>query len=173
MPSRFGRTSPYTRSLLDAWALVSKEPMYGLVRPKLPSRWWRGCNVMLDKLYCIWHLGPLHSRDWEPATIITLQTLSLVEKAEAGPSLLHTTYAWGTNGVCECKMVDIKSTWFPTWHRMDHVSWSLFWTVFKTHLLEVGLTQFRETMAFWMLATVDFILFYHCVRIHVNRNSLK
>ena len=29
-------------------------------------------------------------------------------------------YGWGTNGVCECKM-DVKSTW----HRMDHVSWSL------------------------------------------------
>ena len=33
-------------------------------------------------------------------------------------------YAWGTNGVCECKM-DVKSIWVPTWHRMDHVSWSL------------------------------------------------
>ena len=33
-------------------------------------------------------------------------------------------YTWGTNGVCECKM-DVKSTWIPTWHRMDHVSWSL------------------------------------------------
>ena len=33
-------------------------------------------------------------------------------------------YAWGTNKVCECKM-DVKSTWIPTWHQMDHVSWSL------------------------------------------------
>ena len=32
-------------------------------------------------------------------------------------------YAWGTNGVCECKM-DVKYTWIPTWHQMDHVSWS-------------------------------------------------
>jgi hypothetical protein len=31
-------------------------------------------------------------------------------------------YAWGTNGVCECKM-DVKSTWISTWHQMD--SWSL------------------------------------------------
>ena len=30
-------------------------------------------------------------------------------------------YAWGTNGVCECKM-DVKSTWIPTWHRMDNVT---------------------------------------------------
>jgi hypothetical protein len=28
------------------------------------------------------------------------------------------------DGVCGCKM-DVKSTWIPTWHRMDHVSWSL------------------------------------------------
>ena len=33
-------------------------------------------------------------------------------------------YAWGTNGACECKM-DVKSTWIPTWHQMDHVSWPL------------------------------------------------
>ena len=29
-------------------------------------------------------------------------------------------YAWGANGVCECKM-DVKSTCIPTWHWMDHV----------------------------------------------------
>ena len=33
-------------------------------------------------------------------------------------------YTWGTNRVCDCKM-DVKSTWIPTWHRMDHVTWSL------------------------------------------------
>ena len=33
-------------------------------------------------------------------------------------------YAWGTNGVCECKMV-VKFTWISTWHRVDHVSWLL------------------------------------------------
>jgi hypothetical protein len=32
--------------------------------------------------------------------------------------------AWGTNGVCECEM-DVKSTWVPMWHQMDHVSWLL------------------------------------------------
>ena len=32
------------------------------------------------------------------------------------------------------------------------------WIIFKTHLLEVGLTQIRETMALRMLVTVD--LFY-------------
>ena len=33
-------------------------------------------------------------------------------------------YAWGTDRVSECK-VDVKSTWIPTWHRIDHVSWWL------------------------------------------------
>jgi hypothetical protein len=44
-------------------------------------------------------------------------------KGGAGPSLLHTTLE-GPTEVCECKM-DVKSAWIPTWHRMDHVSWSL------------------------------------------------
>ena len=44
-------------------------------------------------------------------------------KGGACPSSLHTN-AWGTNGVCECKM-DVESAWVPTWHRTDHVSWSL------------------------------------------------
>ena len=39
-------------------------------------------------------------------------------------------YAWGTNGVWECKM-DVKCTWIPTWHQMDHVSCSLR-SFFKT-----------------------------------------
>ena len=53
------------------------------------------------------HLGPLHTRDREPMSI-TLQALSLVEKAE--PVQVHSTlYAQGTNGVCQCKM-DVKST---------------------------------------------------------------
>ena len=33
-------------------------------------------------------------------------------------------YAWRTNRVCECK-VDVKSMWTPTWHQMEHASWSL------------------------------------------------
>ena len=43
-------------------------------------------------------------------------------KGGASPSSLHTTYAWGTNGVSECKM-DVKSTHIPTWHQLEHISW--------------------------------------------------
>jgi hypothetical protein len=80
-------------------------------------------------------------------------------KGGAGPSsLLLTMLEEPTNGVCECKMVDAKFTW---WHRMDHV-FMVIWTMFKNHLLEVGLTQNRETMALWMLVTVDLFYFIMC-----------
>ena len=62
--------------------------------------------------------GPLHTWDWEPMTM-TLQAISLV-----GRSKFASRHTWGTNGVCECKM-DAKSTWLPTWHQVDNVSWSL------------------------------------------------
>ena len=45
-------------------------------------------------------------------------------KGGASPSLLHTTLEGPTEYRSECKM-DVKSTWIPTWHQMDHVSWSL------------------------------------------------
>jgi len=46
-------------------------------------------------------------------------------KDGAGPSsLLHATLEGPTEYVSECK-VDVTSTWIPTWHQMDRVSWSL------------------------------------------------
>ena len=36
------------------------------------------------------------------------------------------------------------------------------WTTFENHILEVGLTQNRETMALWMLTTVDLFYFIMC-----------
>jgi len=67
-------------------------------------------------------LRPLHTRDREPVTVAH-QALSLVEKEES-VQVQASHYAWGTNGVSECKMY-VKSTWIPTWHRMGYVSWSL------------------------------------------------
>ena len=91
-------------------------------------------------------------------------------------STFASDHAWGINGVCECKM-DVMSTWIPTWHRMDHVSWSpgLF---FKNHVLEVDPTQNRETMALRMLTTVDLVCFIMCedpawISIHWNSICLR
>ena len=36
------------------------------------------------------------------------------------------------------------------------------WIIFENHLLEVGLTQNRETMALRMLTTVDLFYFIMC-----------
>jgi hypothetical protein len=81
-------------------------------------------------------------------------------------------YAWGTNGVSECK-TGVESTWVLTSHQMDH--FVVTWIIFKNHLLKIGLTQNRETMALWTLITVDFILFYHAwgpAWIEIHRNSI-
>jgi hypothetical protein len=51
-----------------------------------------------------------------------------------------------------------KSTWFLTWHPMDHVSQS-FGLFSKTIFLEIGLTQNQETMAFRKLTTVSLFSF--------------
>ena len=57
--------------------------------------------------------------------------------------------------------MDVNSTWIPTWHPMHHVSWSLG-LFFKNHLLEVGLTPNRETMALRTLTTVGLFYFTMC-----------
>jgi hypothetical protein len=55
----------------------------------------------------------------------------------------------------------VKSTWIPTWHRVDHVSWSLE-LLSKPTSLKVGPTHNQETMALRTLTTVD--LFYFIMR---------
>jgi hypothetical protein len=67
---------------------------------------------------------PLHTRDTLIARDHYTSSTLIGGKARAGPNLLPTWYAWGTNGVWECKM-DVKSTWIPTRHQMDHDSQSL------------------------------------------------
>ena len=66
-------------------------------------------------------------------------------------------YAWGTNEVCECKM-DVK-IYVDSYMIANGSCFMITWIIFKNHLLEVGLTQNRETMALRMLTTVDLIYF--------------
>jgi hypothetical protein len=51
-------------------------------------------------------------------------------------------------------------------------SYMVTWTIFKNHLLEVGLTQNEETMALRTLITVGLFYFIMCED-PANRNSLK
>ena len=95
------------------------------------------------------NLGPLHTGDWEPVTI-TIQALSLMEKAEL--IQVHFTL----------HLTDQRSTWMQDGCKvyMDFYMASIgscflvTWTILKNYLLEAGLTQNRETMAFQMLITV-------------------
>ena len=105
----------------------------------------------IDLLLC---LGPLHTRDWGPVTI-ALRALSLVEKAE--PVQVRFTL----------RVRDQRSTWMRDGCEvyMDSCMVSngscfvVTWTILKDHLLEVGLTQNRETMAFRNLTTVNLLYF--------------
>ena len=40
------------------------------------------------------------------------------------------------------------------------------WTIFKNHLLEVGLAQNRETMTLRMLTIIDLFYFNMCKDLH-------
>jgi hypothetical protein len=52
---------------------------------------------------------------------------------------------------------------YMNFYRALNESWFMVsWVIFKDHLLEVGLTQNWETVAFRMLTTVD--LFYFIMR---------
>jgi hypothetical protein len=45
----------------------------------------------------------------------------------------------------------------------------VIWTLFKNHLLEVGLTQNQETMAFQMLTTVGLFYLIMCEDPHEHK----
>ena len=93
---------------------------------------------------------------------ITLQALSSVEKAE--PVQVRFTLRLGTNGVCECKM-DVESTWIS--YMASNIScFTVMFTMFQNHLLEVDLTQNRETMASQTFTTVDIVYFIMCKDLH-------
>ena len=102
--------------------------------------------------------GPLHTRDWVPVTI-TLQALSLVEKAE--PVQVHFTL----------RLRDQRSMWMQgevymhSYMASNGSCFMVTWAYFKNHLLEVGLTQNRETMPLRTLITVALFVFYHVWRL--------
>ena len=116
-----------------------------------------GTIVCVEMLATLCKLAPLHTRDWEPVTI-TLQTLSLVEKAE--PVQVCFTL-W---------LRDQRSMWMQDGCRvyMDSYMASngscsiVIWIIFKNHFLEVGLTQDWDTIALRILTTIDLLCFIMC-----------
>ena len=70
-------------------------------------------------------------------------------------------YTWWTNGVCEWTQ-DGCEVYMDSYVASNGSCSMMTWTIFKNHLLEVGLTQNREIMALWTFTTVD--LFYFIMR---------
>ena len=97
--------------------------------------------------------GPLHTRYWEPMTS-TLQVLSLVEKAEP----IQVRFTLRSRDQQSMWMQDRCKVYMDSYMALNGSCFMVTWTLFKNHFLEIGLTQIRETMALWMLTTVD--LFY-------------
>ena len=133
---RHSSISLLNRLLYDVWSLVHTTP--------------QNHSNLGTRLRKSSHLGPTHlptylmkplDRIWWNRAILAAKTLRVWASLALNPapsvkwSLMATShmrlrapdtshYAWGTNGLCECKM-DVKSTWIRTRHQMDHVSWSL------------------------------------------------
>jgi hypothetical protein len=116
------------------------------------------------------YLGPLHTQDWEPVTN-TLQALSLVEKVE--PIQVCFTLRLG----------DQRTKWtqygckvcMDSYVASNGSRFMVTWTILKNCLLEVSLTQNRETVALQTLRTHCFILFYHVwgpASIEIHRNNI-
>ena len=104
--------------------------------------------------------GPLHTRDWEPVTI-TLQALSLVEEVE--PVQVCSTL----------RLRDQQSMWIQDgckiYMALNGSCFMVTWIIFQNHLLEVDLTQNRETTALRTLTTVGLFYFIMCKDSHEQK----
>ena len=107
---------------------------------------------------------PLHTQDCEPVSI-ALQALSLVKKVE--PVQARFTLRLRDQRR-ECK-VDVKSTWIPIWHQMDHVSRS-FESFSKPPLGGRRNTKLRRL---WHFKISQLIFSHLWIGSRMNRNSLK
>jgi hypothetical protein len=138
-------------------------------------------RVECGGLFRSWYLwrsrqwGPICTRDWEPMTITLPPALSLVEKVEMVQvrrftlCLRHQRSMW---------MQDGRKVYMDSYMASNGTCFMVTWTAFKNHLLEVGLTQNRETIALQTLVTVDLFYFYHVwgpawLEIHWNGNWLR
>ena len=70
-------------------------------------------------------------------------------------------YTWGTNGVYKWMQYGCK-VYMDSYMASNGSCVMVTWTIFKNHLLEVGLTQNQETIAFRTLTTVDLFYFIMC-----------
>ena len=88
---------------------------------------------------------------------ITLQALSLVEKAEP----VQVRFTLRLRDQQSIWMQDGCKVYVDSYMAPNGWCFMVTWTIFQNHLWEVGLTQNRKTMAFQMFNNRWFVQFYH------------
>jgi hypothetical protein len=116
-------------------------------------RWWSAPSVWGGYYIAPTPGGAFHAWDWEPM-IITLQALSLVEKAEP----IQVRFTLHLRDQRSMWMQDGCNVYVDSYMASYGSCFMVTWTIFKNHFLEVGLTQNQETIALGMLTTIE--LFY-------------
>ena len=114
-----------------------------------------------------WYQGPLHTWNWEHVTM-ALQALSLVEKAK----LVQVCFTLRLRDQQSVWMQDGCKVYVDFCMASNGSCFTVTWTIFKNHLLEVGLTQNWETVTLDTLTTVGlfyFIMFEN----RMNKNLLE
>jgi hypothetical protein len=89
---------------------------------------------------------------------ITLRALSLVEKAEP----VQVCFILRLRDQRSMRMQDGCKVYMDSGMASSEPCFVVIWSIFKNHLLEVGLTQNRETLALQTLTTVDLFYFTMC-----------
>ena len=89
---------------------------------------------------------------------ITLQALSLVEKAEP----VQVCFTLHLRDRRSMWMQDECKVYMASYMALNGSCFMVIWIIFKNHLLEVGPTQNQETMALWTLITVNLLYFIMC-----------
>ena len=102
-------------------------------------------------------LRATYTRDWDLVTFI-LQAFLLVEKAEP----VQVCFTLCLRDQHSMWMQDKFKVYMDSYMTLNGSCFMVTWIIFKNHLLEVGLTQNQETMALWMLTTVDLFYFIMC-----------
>jgi hypothetical protein len=113
-------------------------------------------------------LGSCVKWPWEPVTI-ALQALSLVEKVAA----VQVCFTLRLRDQWSMWMWDGCKVYMGYYMASNGSCFMATQIIFKNHLLEVGLTQNRETMALRMLTTVGLFYLPTWVDIHWNNIWLR
>ena len=131
-------------------------------------------SIVLDRFYC----NNIYSKVWVldvgkniPSGLRATRLIArdhftssnlIGGKGGAMPSSLPTVLEGPTEYIRECNKMDVNSTWTYSYMALNWPCFIVTWTIFKNHLLEVGLTQHQETIALRTLIVVD--VFYLIMR---------